>query len=230
LPALQVTKSAAPAAVLATGADVTFTFVVKNSGPVSVTLDSLADDRFGPLAGSTGCHGAGSTFPSPATILAPGASCSFTLVRFLSGPVGSSHTNRFTAQALDAQQNPASAWAEATVTFTEQPQPGAALYLFSSDTGGTLGGVTFADEDVVAWDGSTWSLLFDGSLFGLSPADLDALEVDTDGSLLLSLDIDLLSPASPKSPMKTSSASPPPSPATTPPGPLAGSSTTPTSP
>ena len=60
---------------------------------------------------------------------------------------------------------------------------------FSFTTNATLpGGVTVADEDVVAFDQvtGTWSLYFDGSDVGLGN-DVDAVHGDTDGSLLLSV-------------------------------------------
>ncbi len=63
-----------------------------------------------------------------------------------------------------------------------------ALYL-SSTTGGTVGGVAFANEDIIVHNRSNgvWSLFFDGSDVGLSAANLDAFSLQTDGSLLLSL-------------------------------------------
>ena len=61
----------------------------------------------------------------------------------------------------------------------------------SSNTSGTVGGVNFSDEDILAFDiaSETWSLLFDGSDVGLgvSSADLNAFHVNSDGSILLSL-------------------------------------------
>src|SRR5690349_7067353 len=38
----------------------------------------------------------------------------------------------------------------------------------SFDGGGTIGGVTFADDDILRFNGSTWSLFFDGSDVGLN--------------------------------------------------------------
>ncbi len=62
--------------------------------------------------------------------------------------------------------------AGATVT------PGMTIYL-SSTTGGSVGGVTFADEDVVAYDiaNDTWSMVFDGSDVGLASADVDGFTI-----------------------------------------------------
>lgn len=60
----------------------------------------------------------------------------------------------------------------------------------SSSTGGATGGVSFADEDVMAYDLVTglWFMVFDGSDVGLAGVDVDAFSLQPDGSLLLSLD------------------------------------------
>jgi hypothetical protein len=79
----------------------------------------------------------------------------------------------------------------ATSTPTNTPLPGARLYLGSS-TSGTAGGVTFADEDILIKNmgTGTWSLYIDGSDIGLSNTDVDAFELQPDGSLLMSFDSD----------------------------------------
>lgn len=66
---------------------------------------------------------------------------------------------------------------------------GAGLYL-SFDTTVDLGvGITPADEDLVLFTGGGFVLAFDGSAAGLDPAlDLDAANVQPDGSFVLSLD------------------------------------------
>lgn len=48
--------------------------------------------------------------------------------------------------------------------------------LVSFDTTGNLGGVNYSDEDVVSWNGASWSLAFDGSADDAAwvSADLDA--------------------------------------------------------
>ena len=53
-------------------------------------------------------------------------------------------------------------------------------------TNGTVGGLTYRDEDVLTYTGS-WTMLFDGSAHAL-PGDVDALAILGDGSLLLSPD------------------------------------------
>lgn len=61
----------------------------------------------------------------------------------------------------------------------------------SSSTNGTVGGVSFQDEDILAFDTVTqaWSLYFDGSDVGLdiSGADVNAFYLNPDDSILLSL-------------------------------------------
>ena len=70
----------------------------------------------------------------------------------------------------------------------EGPSEISTIYV-SSSSSGNAGGISFTDEDILAFDisTSTWSLYFDGSDMGLSAADLDAFHLQPDGSLLLSL-------------------------------------------
>ncbi|MEW5985938.1 MAG: metallophosphoesterase [Chloroflexota bacterium] len=76
-----------------------------------------------------------------------------------------------------------------TATPTSTPTSAAVLY-FSFTIGGTVGGVTFADEDVIAYDlgSGVWAMHFDGSDVGLGGTDVDAFTVTADGALLLSFD------------------------------------------
>jgi len=61
--------------------------------------------------------------------------------------------------------------------------------LLSFDVGVTLAGTYFADEDLVRWDGASFSSFFDGSAAGLDPAlDLDGAHRLANGHLLLSFD------------------------------------------
>jgi hypothetical protein len=78
-----------------------------------------------------------------------------------------------------------------TVAPTQTSIPGSREIIYVSSAGsGTAGGVSFADEDILAYDKATglWSLYFDGSDVGLSGTDVDAFGVMTDGSILLSVD------------------------------------------
>ncbi len=56
-------------------------------------------------------------------------------------------------------------------------------YLVSFDTAGTVGAITFQDEDILKNVGGTWSMEFDGSVADpdWGPADMDALQVPEPG-------------------------------------------------
>jgi len=74
-------------------------------------------------------------------------------------------------------------------TPTATPGGSSTTIYVGSDGGGTVGGVSFADEDILAFDltTSSWSLFFDGSDVGLT-GDIDAFYLESDGTLLLSID------------------------------------------
>lgn len=76
-------------------------------------------------------------------------------------------------------------------TSTPTSVPVTVLYV-SSTTDGVAGGVSFADEDVLAYNTvtRTWSMYFDGSDVGIT-SDVDAFHILFDGTLLLSLDSDV---------------------------------------
>jgi uncharacterized protein YjiK len=67
------------------------------------------------------------------------------------------------------------------------------VYFISSNGSGSVGGVSFADEDILAYDSLTgnWWKYFDGSDVGLtaSSLDLDGFYINPDGSILLSVDL-----------------------------------------
>jgi tartrate-resistant acid phosphatase type 5 len=78
-----------------------------------------------------------------------------------------------------------------TSTNTSTPTARDVIYI-SSTSGGTVGGVTFAAEDILKFDtiAKTWALHFDGSDVGLSSSSgtvVDAFCLMSDGSILLSL-------------------------------------------
>ncbi|MCB8939829.1 MAG: proprotein convertase P-domain-containing protein [Ardenticatenaceae bacterium] len=77
-----------------------------------------------------------------------------------------------------------------TPTNTPQPGTGEVIYV-SSSSNGSVGGVSFADEDILAYNTTTgtWSLFMDGSDVGLggsSAQDTAAFSFLPDGSILLS--------------------------------------------
>ena len=72
-----------------------------------------------------------------------------------------------------------------TTTASVAPRPTVVLY-FSLGSSGTVGGVSVANEDIVAFDGSAFSLYFDGSDVGLSSFTIDAFAVISPTEILLS--------------------------------------------
>jgi hypothetical protein len=66
------------------------------------------------------------------------------------------------------------------------------IFYISTVNSATLGGTTYNDEDIVAYDADadTWTMFFDGSDVDLGSEDVDAFAFLTDGSILLSLDKD----------------------------------------
>jgi hypothetical protein len=81
----------------------------------------------------------------------------------------------FTAKVFDG----AAAGLDPALDVDAAHDPGDGTLLLSFDTGGTIGGVSFRDEDVLRFDGSGWSLAFEGlaASDAWGPADLDALAV-----------------------------------------------------
>jgi hypothetical protein len=73
----------------------------------------------------------------------------------------------------------------ATTTANVADRPPVVLY-FSLGSGGTVGGVSVANEDIVAFDGTQFSLYFDGSDVGLSSFTIDAFAVTGPSEILLS--------------------------------------------
>ena len=73
-----------------------------------------------------------------------------------------------------------------TCTFTNEPSTGPAgdvIYVSPSGTG-TVGGVAYTNGDILRYNGSAWSMYFDGSDVGMNT--LKAFTLLPDGSLLLS--------------------------------------------
>lgn len=72
----------------------------------------------------------------------------------------------------------------------EAPTPKNQIFYFSSSSSGTVDGIHFNDEDILAYDTVTkqWTKYFDGSDVGVGKLDVDAFEVLPEGDLLLSFD------------------------------------------
>lgn len=73
------------------------------------------------------------------------------------------------------------------------------VFYLSSSSGGTVDGIGFADEDVLAYDpaNNRWSVLIDGSDIGLAATDIDGFEWRPDGTQLLSLNSPVTLPGIP---------------------------------
>jgi hypothetical protein len=82
----------------------------------------------------------------------------------------------------------------AVAHFTPAPADGGgdqeqAAFYISSTTGGTVDGISFTDEDVLAFSTmrQRWTLLIDGSDIGLAATDLNAFLWQPDGTMLMSV-------------------------------------------
>lgn len=72
-----------------------------------------------------------------------------------------------------------------TPTPTPTPLPSSNPLYLSMASNGSIGGVVFADEDILSFDGISWSVYFDGSDVGVGNQDLFAMSiVDADTILM----------------------------------------------
>jgi hypothetical protein len=106
LPTMTVTKTAEPTSVPAAGGSVTFTVKVTNTSVEPVTITSLDDDVYGPLAGDDDCK--------VGTVLDPGESCEFSFTEQVSG--AGDHTDVVTVCADDNEDNSTCPTDDATVS------------------------------------------------------------------------------------------------------------------
>ncbi|MCB0081137.1 MAG: S8 family serine peptidase, partial [Caldilineaceae bacterium] len=90
---------------------------------------------------------------------------------------------------LTADDGELSSSDDLVVTVSPAATSNAPIYL-SSTNDGAVGGVAFADEDILMYDPVTdhWALAFDGSDVELGGVDINAFAILDDGSLLLSPD------------------------------------------
>ncbi len=183
---------------VAPGDIVTFIVEVANLGPDAATNPALT---ITPVAGLTitdspacsedpnGVH----TCPLPGDIQ-PGevfglsvmaeVNFGFTGEAILSGSVR--------ADQLDSDDSNNSTSASLQV---DGPMSEARRLFLSSSTGGSVGGVSFGDEDVLVFDpgDQSWAMVFDGSDVGLASADVDALSIISAADPLV-IDLSLTAP------------------------------------
>lgn len=77
-----------------------------------------------------------------------------------------------------------------TATATSTPSATIRKILVSSQADSKVAGISYGDEDILAYDPATgaWSILFDGSDVGLAKVDLKNFQVLPDNALLMSFD------------------------------------------
>jgi len=107
---------------------------------------------------------------------------------FTATPVPPTATPTFTATPVPPTATPTFTATPVPPTPTPTATPAAALYV-SSTSGGTVGGVSFADEDILALNtgNGQWSMLWDGSDVGVT-VDLTSFSRQPDGSFLMSFE------------------------------------------
>lgn len=95
-----------------------------------------------------------------------------------------------TASATNTQTPEPTATAVNPPTPTVVATPFSGLLYVSSSRNGRVDGLSYRDEDILLYDGSTnrWQIYFDGSDVGVANADLDAFALLSDGSILMSFD------------------------------------------
>ncbi len=156
-----------------------------NTDPNSaITIDVLADN-------GSGADSDGDGTLVPATTTATSVPTDGTLVNngdgtFLYTPdLGFLGADSFTYTVKDEDGAVSNV---ATVTITTAVPPSGPILYFSLRSGDTLpGAVTVAKEDIIGWDGTDFSVVFDGSDVGLSGANLDALAVLNANEILFSM-------------------------------------------
>ncbi|MCX6043718.1 MAG: ExeM/NucH family extracellular endonuclease [Chloroflexi bacterium] len=80
----------------------------------------------------------------------------------------------------------------ASTTWSVTPVASTGQLLLSSNDNGKVGGLSYRDEDIIAYDPASkrWSMVFDGSDVGLGNIDVDAFAFLPNGRLLISVDKD----------------------------------------
>ena len=79
----------------------------------------------------------------------------------------------------------------ATIPATPTSLPSIAPLYASFESNGSIGGIPFADEDIMKFDGSAWGLFFDGSDVGVGGSDLFGFSVVDSDTLLMSFTTNL---------------------------------------
>jgi hypothetical protein len=75
-----------------------------------------------------------------------------------------------------------------TSTFTPTQPPSSNPVVVSFTSTGTVGGLSFADEDILRFDGTAWTMVFDGSDVGLGGVDIFGFYMVENDTFLMSFD------------------------------------------
>lgn len=95
------------------------------------------------------------------------------------------------SRASDAAGNGNTASTSTDNTVTFQQTISTVTIVISADSNGSVPGLSYRDEDIIAYNTTTgWSLVFDGSDVGLGNVDVDGFAFLPNGHLLLSVDKD----------------------------------------
>jgi len=119
-PAIEVSKTANPTSVPATGGNVTFTIKVKNAGTEPVTLTGAVDTVFGPI--DVGLF--------DKTYLEAGQYAIYSFTEWLAGDPATPHKNVVTVTAANNQGTQVTDSDDAKVTFTETPPPAKVYHVY----------------------------------------------------------------------------------------------------
>ena len=146
----------------------------------NVALAAILDTTLADNGGPTHTHNLVDN--SPAVDLAPDADCA-------AEPTGGVDQRGF-ARPLDVfmQGNNAPYTCDAGAV---ELVPTGQVFMSTTTAGTTDDAVAFGPEDILEWDGSAWSLFFDGSAAGLTPTgkwkhNVNAFHIDDGGDIIMS--------------------------------------------
>jgi hypothetical protein len=135
---------------------------------------------------SSGCP----TTDQQGTARPQGSSCDMGSIEFVGVPNTPTFTPTFTPTKTNTPTftptKTNTPTATQTPTFTATPFSGNNPLYLSLTSSQTIGGISTADEDILKFDGQTWSLFFDGSDVGLGSTDLFAFTILNSDTLLMS--------------------------------------------
>lgn len=191
---IAVTKTDASDPVVQ-GNNITYKMVVSNNGPdtaSSVTLvDTLPTGVSFVSATPGSCSHATGTVTCNLGNLTSGSSTNVTIVVSTSGSTPASVSNTASVSSTTSDSNNANN-SDTETTTINPPTGSTASIIISSDENGKVPGLSYRDEDIMAYNPNTglWSLIFDGSDVGLGNVDVDGFAFLPNDHLLLSVDKD----------------------------------------